>query len=327
MRKKRRTYLSVAALAVVALLGAACAGGAGPPASSGASGPAATAAGGGKDGPTITVGSFNFAESQILAGIYGQALEADGYPVEVKLNIGSREVVQPAMQQGDLDFVPEYTGNALRFQREGEELDLRDEQQVYAALQSEYEEDGLVALAFSPAQDVDGLAVTRETADEHGLAKISDIHDFPGTFRFGGPPECPERGSCMQGYREVYGFSEEEFAFVPLDVAGPITVEALKSGEVDGANLFTTQGVVAANDFVFLEDDQDLQLPQNIVPVTTKEIVDAYDGEFREVVNAVTEAVTTEALTRLNERVEVDQEDPEAVARDWLADNGFLEGG
>ncbi|MGH3441497.1 MAG: ABC transporter substrate-binding protein [Nitriliruptorales bacterium] len=298
---------------VLGLLAAACGGGG----DGAASGP--------KEGPTVTIGSFNFAESQVLAHLYGAALEEQGYSVEVRLNIGAREVVQPAMEGGDLDFVPEYTGNALRFQREGEEIELREEQEVYDELQAEYEQDGLVALAFSNAQDVDGLAVTRETAEEHGLEKISDLKDFEGTFKFGAGPECVERLSCLEGYRQIYGLTEDEFEFVSLDVAGPITVEALKSGEVDGANLFTTQGVVAANGFVMLEDDMQMQLPQNIVPVTTNEIVDAYGQEFVDFVDSITELFTEEELTALVARVEVDQEDPEDVARDWLVDNGFLE--
>lgn len=311
-------------IVVLALLAAACGDGGAP---QGAASPTGTGARAGlaPDGPTITVGSFNFPESQILANIYAQALDAAGYPVDLRLNIGAREVVQPAMERGDIDLIPEYTGNALLFQRQEGDVELRDEREVYDALQGEYAQDGLVAFEMASAQDVDGLAVTRETAEEHGLETISDIKDkFPGTFRFGAGPECEERLSCLRGYREIYGLTPEEFEFVPLDVAGPITVEALRSGEVDGANLFTTQGVVAANDFVLLEDDRSMQLPQNIVPVTTKEILDAYGDDLRSLVDAITAELTTEGLTELNRRVEVDQDDPAVVAGDWLREHGFL---
>lgn len=306
MRKKRRSFLTVAALAVVGLLGSAC----GDDGGSGA-----------QDGPEITVGTVNFAENRILGQIYAQAMEAEGYAVSVKENIGSREVVAPALANGDLDFVVEYTGNALRFERQGEEIELRDEQEVYDALQTALEEKELTALEMAEAQDVDGLAVTRETAEEHGLEKISDIADFPGTFRFGGGAECPERLSCFKGYQEIYGLDNMEF--VSLDVAGPITVEALKSGEIDGGNLFTTQSVVAANDFVLLEDDQNMQLPQNIVPVVRQEIVDAYGQELVDLIDSITAKLTTEGLTDLNAKVEIDQEDPEDVAGQWLEENGF----
>jgi osmoprotectant transport system substrate-binding protein len=309
MRKKRRTFLSAAALSVIALLATACGGG----------GDAATA-----EEPEITVGTVNFAENRILGQIYAQALEANDYPVNVKENIGSREVVAPALANGDLDLVVEYTGNALRFERKGEEIDLRDEQEVLAALEEELAEDDLVALEMSEAQDVDGLAVTRETAEEHDLEKISDIADVPGTFRFGGGAECPERLSCFKGYQEIYGLDNMEF--VALDTAGPITVEALKSGEIDGGNLFTTQSVVAANDFVLLEDDRDMQLPQNIVPVLRQDIVDAYGDDLVSLINSITELLTTDGLTELNAEVEIDQLDPEDVAREWLTENGFLDG-
>ncbi len=306
MRTVRRTTLTAALLAVVALLAGACGGG--------------DSGGDAKDGPEITVGTVNFAENRILGQVYAQALEDAGYAVSVKENIGSREVVAPALANGDLDLVVEYTGNALRFEQ-GSDVELRDPQEVYDALQSALGEKDLTALEMADAQDVDGLAVTKATAEEHGLTKISDIADFPGTFRFGGGSECADRLSCFKGYQEIYGLDNMEF--VPLDVAGPITVEALKSGEIDGGNLFTTQSVVAANDFVLLEDDLQMQLPQNIVPVVRQEIVDAYGQEFQDLIDSITAKLTTENLTALNAKVEIDQQDPEDVAGEWLADNGF----
>lgn len=311
MRKKRRSHLAVAALSVVSLLATACGDDTG-------SGDNAV-----EDAPTITVGTVDFAENRILGQIYAQALEDAGYPVEITENIGNRELVGPQLEQGNLDLIVEYTGNALRFHRDGEDVEFRDEQEVYDALNEELEPKGLTALEMADAQDVDAVVVTRGTAEEHGLEAISDIADFPGTFRFGGGPECETRLSCFKGLEDVYGLDNVEF--VPLDVAGPITVEALKSGEVDGANLFTTQSAIAANDFVVLEDDQQLQLPQHIVPVIRQEIVDAYGEDLVSLIDAITAELTTEGLTQLNAQVEVDQEDPDAVAEAWLRDNGFLE--
>ncbi len=320
MRIARHSRLA-AVLAALSLLVTAC-GGDGDPATD-----ATGTAGAPTGGPTITIGTANFTENVILGHIYQQVLEANGYPTELTANIGSREVIFPSLVSGELDLIPEYTGNALRFARDGEEpVELRDEQEVYRALQEAVSGDDLVALQPSQAQDVDGLAVTQETAQEHNLEQISDIADFPGTFRFGAGPECVDRASCLQGYRQIYGFSEEQFEFVELDVAGPITVQALNSGEVDGANLFTTQGVVAANDFVLLEDDQDMQLPQQIVPITRQEVIDAYGQDLRTLLNEVTGTLTTEGLTELNRQASIDQEDPEEIARGWLRDNGFLEG-
>jgi osmoprotectant transport system substrate-binding protein len=283
---------------------------------------AATACGG--DGDTVTVGSNDFAESRILAQLYGQVLEDAGIDVEIRENIGSRENTFPAVVDGELDLVPEYTGNAFLFATGEADTDLRDEQEVYDALVAEIEGDGLVAGEMSPAQDVDGLAVTRETADEFDLQTISDIADFPGTFRFGGGPECEERISCFLGYQEVYGLDNMEF--VSLDSGGPITVEALNAGEVDGANLFTTQSVVGVNDFVLLEDDQELQLPQNIVPVVRQEVLDTHGQEVLDLLDAVSAALTEQDLIDLNTQVEVEQREPRDAASDWLEANGLIGG-
>lgn len=297
MRVTRR--LTVPVTAAVALVATACVGG----------------------GDTITVGSNDFPESRILAQIYGVALEDAGLPVEVRENIGNRENTFPAVQDGELDLVPEFTGNAYLFVAGEEDTELRDEQEVYDALVEEIAADDLVAGEYSDAQDVDGLAVTQETAEEHDLETISDIADFPGTFRFGGGPECETRISCFVGYQEVYGLDNMEF--VSLDSGGPITVEALNSGEVDGANLFTTQAVVVANDFVLLEDDQQLQLPQNIVPVLRQAVVDEHGEEVLSVLDEIHATLTTEALTELNAEVEIEQREPREVAQEWLEGEGL----
>jgi osmoprotectant transport system substrate-binding protein len=281
---------------------------------------AATACGG--DDDTITVGSNDFAESRILAQVYGLALEDAGYDVEVRENIGTRENTFPAVVDGELQLVPEYTGNAFLFAAGEEDTDLRDEQEVYGALVEAIEGDGLIAGEFSDAQDVDGLAVTRETAEENDLVTISDIADFDGTFTFGGGPECEERISCFRGYQEVYGLDNMEF--VTLDAGGPITVEALNAGEVDGANLFTTQSVVAVNDYVLLEDDQQLQLPQNIVPVLRQDVVDTHGDDVLAVLDDIHATLTEQDLIDMNAAVEIDQREPRDVAQDWLEERGLV---
>lgn len=280
----------------------------------------ATACGGGDE--TVTVGSNDFAESRILAQIYGIALEDAGISVEVRENIGSRENTFPAVVDGELQLVPEYTGNAYLFAASEEDTDLRDEQEVYDALVELLAEDDLIVGEYSDAQDVDGLAVTRETAEEHGLTTISDIANFEGTFTFGGGPECEDRISCFRGYQEVYGLANMEF--VTLDSGGPITVEALNAGEVDGANLFTTQSVVAVNDYVLLEDDQQLQLPQNIVPVLRQDVIDTHGDEVLAILDQIHATLTEDDLIAMNAAVEIDQREPRDVAREWLEEAGLL---
>jgi len=271
-----------------------------------------------KDGPTITVGSTNFGEQLILGEIYASVLEDAGYPVERAFNLGSREVVNPALKSGDIDLLAEYTGTLLTFEGGAPTT---DSAATHAALQSQIAGSGLVALAFSPAQDKNGFVVTAETAQTLGVSKVSDLAQHNGTLTLGGPPECPERELCLPGLQSVYGL---DFAgFEPLDVGGALTVAALEGGEIDVALLFTSDGVIAAKGFVLLEDDGNLQPAENIVPVTTSEIIDAYGSDLRDLLDSVSAKITTAELSELNKRYTLDAEDPETLAGEWLEANGF----
>jgi len=265
------------------------------------------------EGPTIKVGSANFSESALVAEIYAQALEAEGYSVDRKLNIGSREIYKPALESGELDLIPEYIGTMLT-NLGG--IATSDSASTHAALQAAWEPMGITVLDYAAAQDKNGIVVTKATADEFGFATTSDLAALNGTLVFGGPPECPNREFCLIGLTDVYGLDFAEF--MPLDVGGPITVTALESGEIDVALLFTSSGVILAKDFVLLEDDLGLQPAENLAPAVRDEIIDAYGDGFRTVLNAVSAALTTEQLVELNKRVEIDGEDPDKVAASWL---------
>jgi osmoprotectant transport system substrate-binding protein len=152
---------------------------------------------------------------------------------------------------------------------------------------------------------------------------VSDLQPVAGELVFGGPPECPERPLCLQGLEEVYGLQFAEF--VPLDVAGPITIAALEGGEIDVALLFTTQGIIAANGWVSLEDDMGLNPAENVVPAIRSEVADAYGDELVALLDSYSEALNTEDLTEMNKRADLDQEDPALLAGEWLAANGFVE--
>lgn len=306
MRNRIRSRVVGAALIALALVVSAC-------------GDDDGSGGDTKAGPTITVGSTNFGEQLILGEIYAQVLEANGYPVARAFNLGSREVVNPALKSGEIDLLAEYTGTLLTF--EGG-TPTTDSGETHAALVAALADDGLVVLAYAPAQDKNGIVVTAETAATLGLSKVSDLAAHNGTLVFGGPPECPNREFCLIGLQTVYGL---DFAtFRPLDVGGPLTVTALEGGEIDVALLFTSDGVIAAKGFVLLEDDRNLQPADNIVPVTTKEIVDAYGAEFRALLDSVSAKITTAELTELNKRYGIDAEDADDLARAWLQANGFL---
>jgi len=271
-----------------------------------------------KEGPTITVGSTNFGEQLILGEIYAQVLAANGYTVETQFNLGSREVVYPALTSGEIDLLAEYTGSLLTFKGGTPST---DSDQTAADMQAAIAGDGLTALAYSPAQDKNGIVVTAETAASLGLTMVSDLAAHAGELTFGGPPECPERPLCLLGLQDVYGL---DFAgFIPLDVGGPLTVAALEGGEIDVALLFTSDGVIAAKGFVLLEDDMNLQPAENVVPVLRNEMVEAYGSELTDLLDAVSAKITTAELSELNKRYGIDAVDADVLAREWLEANGF----
>jgi osmoprotectant transport system substrate-binding protein len=307
MRKNRSGALG-AVLVVLALLAAAC--GSGEDAETGA-GTVAGAA----DGPTITIGSANFSENALVAEIYAQVLESKGYDIERNLNIGAREVYEPALESGDLDLLPEYLGSALSFLGG---TPTSDTDETAAALAAALEDAGIAVLDPAPAQDKNGIVVRQDTADELGLSKVSDLANYTDLV-FGGPPECPEREFCMIGLTDVYGLTFADFK--PLDVGGALTVAALEGDEIQVALLFTSDGAIAAKGFVLLEDDKGLQPAENLTPVIRQEIVDAYGNDLVDALNAVSAELTTAELSAMNKRIGIDGDDPEQVASDWIEEN------
>lgn len=284
-------------------------------------GAAACGSGDDADGPTIVVATFNFGESLILGEIYAQVLEAEGYAVEKNLGLGSREVVKPALESGEIGLVPEYTGSLGNFLGV---IPTADEQSTWQAVKDAFEANGVTLLAYAPAQDKNGFVVTGDTAASLGLSKVSDLAPVAADLVFGGPPECPERLNCLPGLESVYGLTFAEFK--PLDVGGPLTVAALDGGDVDVGVLFTTDGVIAAKGFVLLEDDQGLNPAENIVPAVRMDIVEAYGDDFVDLLDSVSAEINTPELTEMNRRAGIDQDDPADIAAQWLADKGFISG-
>ncbi|MGH2672948.1 MAG: ABC transporter substrate-binding protein, partial [Actinomycetota bacterium] len=268
----------------------------------------------------ITIASFNFPESVLLAEIYAQALEGEGFAVKRQLGLGARELVEPSLQRGLVEFVPEYAGSALEFLTGGGGLATSDEDRTHDLLKREFAERGVVVLAPAPAQDQNGFAVSRETADRHGLRSISQLVPEAPDLAFGGPPECPERPLCLGGLEDVYGL--EFGTFKPLDAGGPVSVTALQSGTVDVALFFTTAAAIEENDFVLLYDDLGLQPAENVTPVVREEVVDAHGDDFVRLVDSVSALLTTDDLRELNARV-AEGETPDEVAMAWLAEHGL----
>lgn len=274
-----------------------------------------------KDGPTITVGSADFTESIILGEIYAQGLEAKGYAVETKARIGSRETYYPALEKGDVDLFPEYTGSLLSYLTKQKKTASPDSDKTYEDLTAELEGKKVSILEMAEAQDRDGIVVNKETAEEFDLTKISDLKAHADELVMGGPPECKERAACLKGLKDVYDI---ELEFKPLDAGGPQTIQLLKANEIQVANLFTTDSRIVQNDFVLLEDDKGIAGAENVVAAVNNETLEAYDTDLVAAIDAITTKFTTEDLTQLNSRVDNDKDDPDDVAGSWLRDNDLI---
>lgn len=270
----------------------------------------------GDGGGGITVAAANFPESNILAQIYGQALEAGDVDATVEEDFGARPALLDGLEDGSVDLTPEYVG-ALLNELEGPDTATADTDESVGLLNDALAADDLVAFEPSEAQDVDALAVTQDTAEEFGLETYSDLVPVAGQLRLGAPAECAEFAACIPGLRDTYGI---EFAeHVPLD-AGPPIFEALDNGDIDVARVFSTDPPIVANDLVVLVDDMGLNPAQNVIPVGNS---DADTEEIAEIVNQVSAALTTDELAELNRRVIIDKEDAEDVAADFLEEKGL----
>ncbi|MPZ94346.1 MAG: glycine/betaine ABC transporter substrate-binding protein [Propionibacteriales bacterium] len=310
-----RTPARLAGLALAAGLLAACGGG------DGGGGGDPLSDGGGEtcqasSGDGVVIGSANFSENVLLAEIYAGALEAAGVTVEKKLNIGSRETLIPALKDGSIDLVPEYTGNLLTYL--DEEADEAESDAVYEAL-GDAVPDGCQVLEQSPAEDKDALVVTKESADSQSLATIPDLQPVAGDLIAGGSSEFETRRAGLVGLKEVYDIEFGEFK--TLDPGGPLSVEGLLKGDVDVVNLFTTNPVIETEGLVVLEDPESLFSAQNVVPLITEEKA---TDEVTEALNGVSAALDTEQLIALMKRVDVDKENPADVAAAWLTEAGLV---
>jgi osmoprotectant transport system substrate-binding protein len=268
----------------------------------------------------ITVGSFDFDESELLGQLYGQALEARGYPVRYELRIGPRELAQPALAVGLVELLPEYAGTALRHLTLGEAVPSADVRATGRALGQAAAAIAARALAPSPAEDANAVVVTRATADEHGLRSVSDLRQVAPGLTFGGPPECPTRPLCLAGLRDAYGLRFA--AFLPLDAGGPSTRQALADGHIDVALLFTTDPALSTGELVALEDDAGLQPAENVTPLVRVEVLDRFGEGVATALDAVSASLTTAELRELDRRHAAGEE-AAAVAADWLAGKGL----
>jgi len=259
---------------------------------------------------SVVVGSANFPENELLAQIYAQALKAKGVTVTTKLNIGSRETYVPALKSGEINLLPEYTGAFARYLNK--DADISTTEAALSALKAALP-DTLTVLDPAPAQDNDSITVTKATADQYSLKTIEDLVPHAGGMVLGGPPEWKTRTYGVPGLQKTYGLNFK--AFKALDTAGPLTVQALKNGQVQAANLFTTDPAIKANDFVTLTDTKSFFGSQNVIPVISK---DKATPEVSAALNAVSAKLDTDTLATLVSQVVTDKQDADQVAADWL---------
>lgn len=269
---------------------------------------------------SITVGSKNFTEQKVLGEIYAQALAAAGYTVKTELNLGDEKTALKAVESGQIDAYPEYTGTALLsfFGFKADELP-KDATTAYDEAKKGFAEKGLTALPPTPFTSSNEVAVTQETADKYNLKTISDLAPVASKLTLYGSPECRQRLDCLLGLQEVYGLKFKKF--VPVDIA--LRHEVLSKGQADVSIVFTTDPQIKRENEVILEDDKDMFPPYNSTLVVRDETVKEAGPDLETVVTKVNEGLTDDAMQELNARVDLDKETPNAVATQYLQETGL----
>ena len=262
---------------------------------------------------TIVVGSADFTENVLLAEIYAGALRGSGAKVTLKSRVGTREALVKGLQDKSLSVVPEYTGNLLAYLDKSATQTTPDD--VYTALKSKVPS-GLTVLDKSEAEDSDVLVATQQTAQQNSLTTLEDLGPKCGEFVLGAAGEWKQRWEDK--IKQLYGCTFKEIR--TTDAGGPVTVEALKGGQVQVANLFTTASAIKANNFVQLKDSKRMYPAQNVVPFGR---ADALNDSAKTALNKVSAALDTDKLTALVARVEVDKENAADVAADFLREAGI----
>lgn len=308
MPRRRRRPLVVVVVVLAFLMSTSC----------GSSNPL----GGGEisgDLKTIAVGSADFTESKIIAEIYAQALEANGFTVRRQFGIGSRETYIPAVQDHSIDLIPEYTGNLLQYFDEDTTATTPDAVllELFKVLPGD-----LSILYPSPAEDKDTLAVSEATAQRWNLKTIADLAKHSPEVKVGAPSEFQTRVTGLVGLKDRYGLDIAPANFVAIsDGGGPATVQALNSGAVTAADIFSTSPAIEQSRLVVLEDPENVFLAANVVPLVASQKMST---DLKTVLDAVSAKLTTEALIELNTSVEGNRGiDPDEAAQKWIADNGF----
>lgn len=313
LHSTRRTLLGALGVSGIALGAAAC-GDSDPFEETDAEGPGDGGAVGTSGGGPIIIGSQAYYSNEIIAELFAQVLEAEGMSVERQYQIGQREVYMPELESGALDVMPEYIGNLL--QHYDPEAQTAGPEEIHAAL-GEVLPEGLRLLPYAEATDQDSYTTTAAFAQENSLSSIGDLAGIDG-LKIAANSEFEVRPYGPEGAKEVYGV---DVTVVPVeDSGGPLTVQALTDGDVQLANIYTSDPSITTNDLVVLEDPESLILPQNVVPVVSEKI----DETGEAAITAVIEALTADDLVELNRRSIEDQSSSADIATAWLTEKGLV---
>ena len=308
-----RTILAlVVALALTTGL-AACGSGGGDSTSTQA---ASTQPGAGKH--KVTLGTKNFTEQFVLGQLYKQALEAKGYTVALKQNIGSTEIADKALRSGQIDLYPEYIG-IFNTAVAGDAKAHPNVGAAFAAGQAYARAHGYTLLPLTPSTDVDALAVTPDYARAHNLSGVADLAAIRG-LKLGAPPEFRQRDAGLVGLARVYGIRDVDFA--PLTIG--LQYQALDDGKIDTADVFTTDGQLQSGRYVVLKDPKNVFGFQNVTPIVSTKVLRAEGPAFGATLNAVSRALTTRAMQQMNAAVAIDKQSPADVAKQYLQANRLL---
>lgn len=303
----KRTMITMAAVAASALALAACG-------SAESVGGNASTANSENGSTTLVVGSQDYYSNEIIAEAYAQALEGAGFTVDRQLRIGQREVYMPEIEAGAIDVFPEYTGNLLQYL--DADATARSTDEVYAALQTALPS-GLRALEQAPATDQDSYVVMADFAAAHSLSSIGDLAGA-GTLTLGGNSELQTRPYGPTGLSQTYGVTVN---FTPIeDSGGPLTVKALKDGDIQLANIYSSDPVLADGTLTVLDDPKGLFLASHVVPLASSRVND----DATAVINRVSAALDAQDLVEMNRASTVEQKSASQIAHEWLISEGLL---
>jgi osmoprotectant transport system substrate-binding protein len=274
--------------------------------------------------PTVRIASQNFTEAQLMGELYAQLLEAHGYTVQRQLNLGTRQIMEQALQSGQIDLVPEYIGSALEFLNKGKGEASGDSNATAAKLQDYLTPLGITVLGFTPGQDQNGFAVRPDTADTLGLRTMTDLAAVAKDLVLGAPPECETNPVCLPALKSVYGI--EFKAYEKLKACGPDGITALVNKAIDVYEVCTTQAGISQFSLVVLQDDKHVQPAENIAPL----VRDDYLAKLADAValklllNQLSAGIDTPTLLELGVKVDVDKQDIDQVATEFLRARGLI---